>query len=58
MPPNALKSSTEYCLKGGRGGTLGHNIQSLKKPLYGDVWCAGHRWQAHVSTTKTSSVVP
>ena len=27
-------------------------------PPYGDMWCAGHRWQAHVSTTKASSVVP
>ena len=27
-------------------------------PPYGDVWCAGHREQAHVSTTKSSSVVP
>ena len=27
-------------------------------PPYGDMWCLGHREQAHVSTTTASSVVP
>ena len=31
---------------------------SAPPPPYGDVGCAGQREQAHVSTTKSSSVVP
>ena len=43
------------------------NFEKLQKKIakfcgpqssYGDVWCAGQREQAHVSTTKSSSVVP
>ena len=39
-------------------GAVWSRDRTTRSPPYGDVWCAGHREQAHVSTMKASSVVP